>query len=147
MSLLSKLGIGPKDAAEAVGKVVDKAADTVERFNGSERQDHDHARENFGDASKATAEARTYDPRTTGQNVVSEWVNVGVDALNRLIRPAVAILLIGGTFGVWNLAVTTTDPIVLGWTESVVGFYFGVRAITQDLPRLLAALKSLRSNQ
>lgn len=146
MSLLSKLGIGPKEAAEGVGKVVDKAADTYERFKGSERQDHQHARENFGDASKATDEARKYDPRTTGNNVVSEWINVVVDALNRLIRPMVAILLIGGTFGMWNLSVTTTDPIVLGWTEAVVGFYFGVRAITQDLPRLLAALKALRSN-
>lgn len=146
MSIFSKLGIGPKEAAEGVGKIVDKAADTVERFKGSERQDHQFARDNLGDQTKATADARTYDPRTTGQNVVSEWINVVVDALNRLIRPAVAILLLGGTFGMWNLAVTTSDPIVLGWTEAVVGFYFGVRAITQDLPRLLAALKSLRSN-
>jgi hypothetical protein len=145
MGILSKLGIGPKEAADAVGSVVDKAADTVERFKGSDRQDHAQQRENFGDAAKATDDARKYDPRTTGTQFISEVVNVSVDALNRLIRPGVAILLIGGTFGMWDLAVTTTDPIVLGWTESVVGFYFGVRAITQDLPRLLAALKSLRS--
>lgn len=147
MGLLSKLGIGPKEAAEAVGSVVDKAADTVERFKGSDRQEHAQARENFTDKSKATAEARAYDPRTTGTHFVSEVINVIVDALNRLIRPGVAILLIGGTFGMWDLAVTTSDPIVLGWTEAVVGFYFGVRAITQDLPRLLQALKQLRSSK
>lgn len=145
MSLLSKLGIGPKEAAAGVGKLIDKTADTVERFKGSERQDHAQRREDFADKVQATNEARAYDPRTAGSNVVSEWVNVFVDALNRLIRPAVAILLIGGTFGMWDLSVTTDDPVVLGWTEAVVGFYFGVRAITQDLPRLLAALKQLRS--
>jgi hypothetical protein len=146
MSLLKKLGLGPKDAAEAVVETAEGVADIVERWKPSEKAKHDMQRETFSDEAKATDEARQYDPRTVGTNVFSEWVNVGVDALNRLIRPGVAIILVGGTFGLWELRVETTDPIVLGWTQLVVGFYFGVRAITQDLPALLKALKNLRNS-
>ena len=124
--------------------VAERGADIVERWKPSEKAKHDMGREDFADQSKATAEARTYEPKTTGADVVSTWVNVGVDALNRLIRPAVAVLLIGSTFGLWDVHVTTQDPVVLGWTEAVVGFYFGVRTVTADIPRLLAALKALR---
>lgn len=145
MSLLSKLGIGPKDAAETVVKTAEGVADIVERWKPSEKAKHDMREETLGNEAKYTADARTYEPKTTGSDTVSTWVNVFVDALNRLIRPAVAILLVGATFGVWDLHVTTTDPVVLGWTEAVVGFYFGVRAVTQDIPRLLAAIKALRS--
>lgn len=145
MSILKKLGLGPKDAADAVVETAEGVADIVERWKPSEKAKHEMKRENLKDEAQYTQEARSYDPRTTGTDKFSEWVNVFVDALNRLIRPGAAILLLGGTFGAWDLQVQTVDPVVLGWTEAVVGFYFGVRAITQDLPRLLKALKDLRN--
>jgi len=146
MGWLKKLGLGPQDAAEAVMDVAEGTADIVERWKPSEKAKHDMREDSLEHEAKHTQEAREYDPRTTGTNVFSEWINVTVDALNRLIRPGCAILLIGGTFGLWDLAVTTTDPVVLGWTEAVVGFYFGVRAVTQDIPRLLEAIKKLRKS-
>lgn len=144
MSLLKKLGLGPKDAADAVIETAEGVADIVERWKPSEKAKHDMHSAEMEQRAKFTEQARAYDPRSEAQDKVSSWINVGVDALNRLIRPAVAILLVGATFGVWDLRVTTADPIVLGWTELVVGFYFGVRALTQDLPSMLKALKQLK---
>lgn len=145
MGLLSKLGIGPKDAADVVMDVAERGADIVERWKPSDKAKHEMQQEDLAADAKYTQEARVYDPRTNGLTAVSEWINVGVDALNRLIRPGVAIILIGGTFGMWDLAVTTTDPVVLGWTEAVVGFYFGVRTVVHDLPKFIKAIKDIAS--
>lgn len=149
MGFLSKLGIGPQDAAQAVSDVVKTGADVVERWLPSEKAKHDMALEDLGAQAKNTQEARAYDPRTEIQG--TGWLatagqigNAMIDGLNRLIRPGVAILLIGSTFGLWDVHVTTTDPVVLGWTEAVVGFYFGVRTVVYDIPKLLAAMKDLR---
>jgi hypothetical protein len=145
MGLLKKLGLGPKDAAEAVGAVADKAADVVERFKGSERQDHEFARDNLADAAKATAEARAYDPRTSGTHKFSEWVNVIVDAINRMVRPVLAYTLMGSLFNWWSVTLNTGDPLMVTLALSVFGFYFGVRAVTEDLPKVIRALRALRS--
>lgn len=144
MSLLKKLGLGPKDAAEAVVDTAEGVADIVERWKPSEKAKHDMAREDLSDNAKYVEEARKYEPKTTGASAFSEWVNVSIDGINRLIRPGVAIILIGGVFGAWNLNVETTDPVVLGWAEQVVIFYFGARTVVKDIPRLLKALKELR---
>lgn len=144
MSLLSKLGLGPKEAAGVVTDTVEKVADVVERWKPSEKAKHEMREESLSNEAKYTAEARVYEPKTSGADTFSTWVNVIIDGINRLIRPAAAILLLGGTFGLWELKVETVDPVVLGWTEAVVGFYFGVRAVTQDIPKLLAALAAIR---
>jgi hypothetical protein len=146
MGLLSKIGIGPKAVADGVMNVAERAADIVERWAPSDKAKHEMQLSVQTQINEAIKDARGYEPKTVGNDIVSTWVNVFVDALNRLIRPSVAILLVGAVFGLWDLKITTTDPVVLGWTEGVVGFYFGVRAVTQDLPRLIAALKALRSS-
>lgn len=150
MSILKKLGLGPKDAADAVMEVAERGADIVERWKPSDKAKHEMAREDLADQRTGTQEARSYDPRTEAKTggllgSISEMVNVLVDATNRMIRPGVAVLLIGGTFGLWDLKVETVDPVVLGWTEAVVGFYFGVRTVVYDIPKLLKALKELRN--
>jgi hypothetical protein len=152
MSILSSLGIGPSEAVKAATDAVNAGADVVERWAPGVSKQHDMAAADLAADAKNTAEARTYNPTTTVAGTgllanITNTVNVLIDALNRLIRPGVAILLIGGTFGFWGLRVTTTDPVVLGWCESVVGFYFGVRAVTRDLPALLVALKQIRSSK
>lgn len=152
MSILTKLGLGPKDAADAVMDVAERGADIVERWKPSDKAKHEMAREDLGDQRTGTSEARAYDPRTetkfTGMlGGISEMINVVVDAINRMIRPTVAVLLIGATFGVWDLHVETRDPVVLGWTEAIVGFYFGVRTVVYDIPKLLKALKSIREDR
>lgn len=143
-NFLSKIGLGPKEAAEAVVDTAEGVADIVERWKPSEKAKHEMKRENLKDEAGYTEEARKYEPKTTGSGKFSEYVNVSIDGLNRLIRPGAAILLLGATFGLWNVQVETRDPLVLGWTEAVVGFYFGVRAITQDIPKFLKALASIR---
>jgi hypothetical protein len=150
MSILSKLGLGPSDAVKAVTDAVNAGADVVERWHPSEKAKHDMNAEDLAATAKNTQEARAYNPTSTVAGggllaTIANATNVFVDAVNRLIRPGVAILLIGSTFGLWDVSVTTNDPVVLGWTEAVVGFYFGVRTITNDIPRLLLALKQLRS--
>ena len=145
--LLDKLGLGPKDAAEAVVETASGVADIVERWKPSEKAKHEMARENLADEAGYTEAARKYEPKTQGSSKFSEYINVVIDGLNRLIRPGAAILLLGATFGMWDVQVETRDPAVLGWTEAVVGFYFGVRAITQDIPKFIKALVNIRASQ
>lgn len=151
MGLLSKLGLGPKDAAEAVIKTAEGAADIVERWKPSEQAKHNMSREDYADKTKATQEARAYDPRTTMQETrllgaIGNFINLLVDSANRMIRPGLAVTLMGGLFGWWEVKLNTSDPLLVELSIAVFGFYFGVRAITQDLPRLLRALKDLRKS-
>jgi len=69
-----------------------------------------------------------------------------VNAINRLIRPGVTIGLLGGVVGFWELPATgSIDPVILGWTEMVLIFWFGGRALFKDLPSLLTYVKHIRN--
>lgn len=62
-----------------------------------------------------------------------------VDGINRLIRPWVAVMVIGAWCGWWRLPALAALPAFeqqLVWL--VVTFYFGGRAITKDVPQALA---------
>lgn len=151
MSILGKIfGTGASEAAGGVaGAVTDiagKTADIVERWHPSEAAKQEMRMELDKLVVDAQAAARSYDPRTEGTSLFAQVVNVTVDALSRLIRPFVTVALIGACVGWWNVAVATQDPIILGWTEVVVGFWFGYRAVSKDIPSLIVGIrKAVRS--
>lgn len=131
-----------KAGAKAVTEVAGDVADIVERWAPGDESKNKMRLDIEAAVQKGVAEARAYDPRSTGGGWIGEFINVFIDAVNRAIRPAVAIMLIGGVFGFWNLQTQTVDPIVLHWGEAVVIFYFGARSLVKDLPQMIEALRA-----
>jgi len=150
MGLLSKIfGTGPavvaEGAAGAVVKTAEGVANIVERWKPSEAAKHEMSMEINKLVNEAAASARSYDPRTVGQSLFSEIVNVTVDATSRLIRPAVTVALLGALVGWWDLNVVGIDPVLQVWTETVFMFWFGGRALVKDVPSFLAAIRKARA--
>jgi len=142
MNLLSKIfGIGAKSVAEGVTDVAEKAADIVERWKPGDEKKTAMFIDVQAALTAATNAARAYDPRSEGGGIFGQIVNVIVDAVSRAVRPGVTIMLLGGIFGWWTLDVSTQSPIVLGWGETVIVFWFGGRVLFKDLPSLIAFLR------
>jgi hypothetical protein len=144
MGIFSKANPG-KLVADAVVETANGVANIVERWAPSDQAKHQMNMDVTKLVTDSIAAARAYDPRTTGTGKFSEIVNVSVDAVARMIRPGVTILIIGGVFGWWPLETENVNPVVLSWGEIVVGFWFGYRTVIKDVPALLASLKQLRS--
>lgn len=136
-SIASALGSG---AAKTVTDTASGLADVVERWVPADKDRVQMVTE----LDKVVQAARAYDPRSTATGKVAELINVIVDGVTRFIRPTVTIILLGGVFGWWNLAVTNVDPIVVSWGTDVMAFWFGTRMIFKDLPSFLKTLKELR---
>jgi len=81
--------------------------------------------------------ARTFGNALPGDTGFSAFA----DGVNKLIRPCLAVGVIGGLYGWWALPDITHLPefySTLGY--AVVGFYFGVVSVVDDLPRGIAKL-------
>lgn len=131
MSLFSWLGIG-NAAGNGLSNVAETANDIVGQWiqNPAERaQQVDKIMEA---ARSDLASARNFDnalPGDTGFNSVA-------DGINKLIRPILALGIIGGLYHWWPLPDLSKVPdwyITMGY--SVFGFYFGVVSVVDDLPR------------
>ncbi len=83
--------------------------------------------------------ARSHDsPMNSGLQVMDALVN----GINRMIRPAVTIGLLGGVLGWWALPDPKgINPIYFHFTEIVLLFWFGGRALFKDLPAMIKYLK------
>ena len=132
-SILNLFGSGQKD-------IVQETADIVDKFHPSEVTRHELNIEDIktGDASQASA--RAYEPARGGY---VDKLNLAVDALNRLPRPLFALWAFAVLCGIIPQPSHLNDlnPIVLNMIWTIVGFFFGVRAISQDIPKLLASLR------
>lgn len=145
MGIFNKLfGSTANGAADAVVKTANGVADIVERWAPSDAAKHQMYMDVNKLVQEGAADARKYDPRSTGQTIFTEIFNVIVDGISRLIRPGVTILLVGAVFGWWDVKTSTLDPIVLGWGEAVIAFWFGARTLFKDIPSLIKAIKEAR---
>lgn len=75
--------------------------------------------------------------------VMDDIFNRIVNGLNRLPRPLFALWSFGVLVGIFPIpAVLSTAPaIVLNIIWTVIGFYFGIRTVSQDLPALINSLR------
>ena len=67
-----------------------------------------------------------------------------VNGLNRLPRPLFALWSFGVLVGLFPIpsVLATAPALVLNIIWTVVGFFFGIRTISNDLPNLVKAFKS-----
>lgn len=143
MGWFNKLfGGGATAAATGVVKVAEGVSDIAERWKPSDAARFEQSMKQEDQTQKYAADARSYDPRSTGGGMVGELANVFVDVLSRLIRPGVTILLLGACFGWWDLpAPDTIPPVYFMWTQSVIAFWFGARTIFKDIPGFIKAVR------
>lgn len=145
MSFFSKIfGSAAKGVANGVVDTAKGVSEIVEKWVPSEAARHEMQQEVQKLVNEAVASARSYDPRSSGATVFAEVVNTTVDAIARLIRPAVTIMFVGAIFGAWELETRNTDPFVLAGFESVMIFWFGSRVLIKDIPSLIKQIKGLK---
>lgn len=61
-----------------------------------------------------------------------------VDGINRLVRPVIAIAVLGAWFGWWRLVpIDTLGAEYQFYVRLVVTFYFGGRVLTKDVPQAI----------
>jgi hypothetical protein len=120
--------------------IVEQVSDTVERWNPGPVKEHEMNLEQLK-AEDASQDSARKAPEASSHEGIFNRV---VDGLNRLPRPLMAFWAIGELTGLLPQPthLNTINPIVLNIIWSVVGFYFGIRTITQDLPKLIQALRS-----
>ena len=140
MSLLTKVaGWFGKGAADAGVGVAERVADVVERWNPGDEKKHQMAMDIQKLIGESTASARGMQLHTH-----DTWVDVIVDGVNRSVRPFVTVALIGNLLGWWAVRTDHIDPLVMGWTETVLIFWFGGRALLKDLPAAIAYMRAIR---
>ena len=138
MSIMSKVGAFFGGGAM---NVVEKGADIVERWAPGAERKHEMALEIDKTIADSIESARGH----AAPGETSSWWDSLANGLNRLIRPAATLGFLGGLFGLWPLPeVGAIDPIVLGWMENVIIFWFGGRVLLKDLPSAIKYLRAVR---
>lgn len=117
--------------------VAEEVADTVKDYKPGAIDEHNMAVENekVGDESQAAARAYESSPPPSGM------FDTFVDALNRLPRPMFAMWAFAELTGILETPASfaSMNPIVLNIIWTIIGFYFGIRTISQDLPKAVQA--------
>jgi hypothetical protein len=135
MSLWGKIG---KALGGGGMSVIEKGADIVERWAPGVEKKHEISMEIDKVINDSVAAARAHDVGHVGNTMLNDIANF----TNRMIRPTVTFGLLGGLWGWWSLPTTQmVEPIVLGWVEIVLVFWFGGRMMLKDLPAAILYLK------
>ena len=134
---LAVLGVGGGNGISAAKEI----AEIVEKWAPSAEAKHDMQMDLENRFAQSQASARAHDsPLRSGIPLIDALVN----GINRLIRPTVTIGLLGGLYGWWALPEPgLVDPMYWRYTEIVIVFWFGGRALFKDLPAAIKYIKSL----
>lgn len=125
--------------------IVEKVSDTAERWAPSEVKKHEMNIDKTKAEDASQASARAYEPKeATSKGVfILDLFNTILDCLNRLPRPILALWATGLLIGIIPEPghLNYLHPIIFNIVWTVVGFYFGIRTISQDLPQLIKTIR------
>ena len=135
-------GIFSSGSATGGKSIVTETADIVDNYRPGEVTKHKMAVEDVKVGDESQSAARKYEPQVTG----TDWFNRIVDGLNRLPRPLFTFWAFGELAGILPTPahLNNVNPIVMNIIWTVIGFYFGVRTISQDLPKAVNAWYKIR---
>ena len=140
MGILSKIGafLGGGAATAGLG-LANGIADIVERWNPGDSKNVQFTKELTSVVNASYDSARRHDaPMQSGVR----WLDGVVNGVNRLIRPWVTITVIGSLFGYWNLPPPqNVAPEYWIMVQIILGFWFGGRLVTKDIPAALGYLR------
>jgi hypothetical protein len=140
VSIFSKIaGFLGGGAAKAGLGVAEGIADIVERWKPGDAKNVEFTKELTALVNTSYDSARKHDtPMSSGV----KWVDATVNGVNRLIRPWVTITVIGSLFGYWNLPPPqNVAPEYWIMIQVILGFWFGGRLVTKDIPAALGHLR------
>lgn len=140
MGILSKIGafLGGSTANAGLG-VANGIADIIERWKPGDATNVAFVKELTTLVNNSYDSARKHD---TPMNSGIKWVDAVVNGVNRLIRPWVTITVIGSLFGYWNLPPPqSVEPEYWIMIQVILGFWFGGRLVTKDIPAALGHLR------
>lgn len=131
--LLSLFGVGSGT------NVVKQVTDVVKDYRPGEVTKHEMNVEQTKVEDASQDSARKWEGYASDSDLFNKIVN----GLNRLPRPLFALWAFGVLVGLFPIpAVLSTAPlIVLNIIWTVIGFYFGIRTVSQDLPALIKILR------
>ena len=142
MGIFSKLGAFLGGGAAKAGlNIAGGIADIVERWNPGDSKNVQFTKELTSVVNASYDSARRHDaPMQSGVR----WLDGVVNGVNRLIRPWVTITVIGSLFGYWNLPPPqNVAPAYWIMVQIILGFWFGGRLVTKDIPAALGYLRRL----
>lgn len=120
--------------------IVTQVANVVDRFNPSDTTLHTMSLEDQKAGDESQKNAQAFVPAPSHES----WLDIFIDAFNRIQRPAWSTWALGGLCGWWNLPVTTEiDPFVVNVIWTIVGFWFGSRMIFKDIPNAFMQFRKL----
>lgn len=125
--------------------IVTETNDIVERWKPSPAKEHEMGLEQLKAEDASQDSARKYQPNrsaATGYYTL-DFLNTLVDVANRIPRPAIALWAACILFG-WiepPAHLNSVHPLALNIIWSVIGFFFGIRTVSQDIPKLIQAFK------
>ena len=128
-------------AAGGIGELTDKVSATVAQWVpdvAAREQLTAQLLQHFNDSQQS---ARGF----AAPGVHNTWFDALVDGINRLVRPALALWAFGVLCSWWLPPVVT--PAIAPYQTliyTVFTFYFGVRAVTEDIPRLVRNILAAR---
>ena len=121
--------------------LAETAVDAVDRFSPSDVKKHEMAIEDLkaGDESQNSA-------RQMNQISHDSWLDVFVDAINRMVRPAFTLWAFGQLVGIWDTTTHWENIPPMAWNIiwTIVTFWFGARVIFKDLPSAIRLYKELK---
>lgn len=119
--------------------VIQQASDVVERWVPSTAKEHEMNIEQTKTEDASQDSARRMQLTATHE----DWFNRVVDALNRLPRPLFTFWAFGLLTGFIKTPSHLNDmhPLALNIIWTIIGFFFGVRTLSQDLPKLIQTLR------
>lgn len=140
MGIFSKIGafLGGGTAKAGLG-VANGIADIVERWKPGDSKNVEFTKELTALVNSSYDSARRHD---TPMNSGVKWLDATVNGINRLIRPWVTITVIGSLFGYWDLPPPqNVAPEYWIMIQIILGFWFGGRLVTKDIPAALGHLR------
>lgn len=126
--------------------IVESVSDVADKWHPSPVTQHRMSVETAAANEAGTASARAMQFQLVGEGKFTVFV-AGVNALMRPMFGGWAFLvLIGATFGlIQSTGFSQLDPFSQELVRTVVQFLFGVRIVSQDIPRgVVAVVKALK---
>ena len=140
MSIWTKIGgfFGVGSAKAGLG-IANGVADIIERWKPGDAKNVEMTEQLTTLINDSYESARKHDMlMDSGIPIVDALVN----GINRLIRPWVTITVIGSLFGYWDLPPPqNVAPEYWVMIQVILGFWFGGRLITKDMPKALSLLR------
>jgi hypothetical protein len=126
--------------------LVEQANEVVERWKPSVAKTHEMNIEAVKVEEASQTSARQYEPSRSAYSgvFIIDLFNTVVDCANRLPRPMLAIWALCILFGVLPEPkhLEHLHPMTLNIIWTVIGFFFGVRTISQDIPKMIQIIRN-----